>query len=172
MTAPAGPPHRHSRRRLVRLGLTWLIGAAGVARAQAPAAGGHAHSALPAAVSLPDELAAALRRGQPLVVMASLDGCPYCRMAREQHLLPLAAQGLPVVQVDWRSDRPLRDFAGATVTHDQMIRRWGLSVAPTLLFFGPGGREVAERMVGGYLPDFYGAYLEGRLDLARRAIRG
>jgi hypothetical protein len=31
---------------------------------------------------------------------------------------------------------------------------------------------VAERMAGSYLPDFYGAYLDGRLDIARRAVRG
>lgn len=136
------------------------------------AGGTHVHAQLPAAHSLPEELAAALRRGQPLVVMASLDGCPHCRIVREQHLLPLHAQGLPVVQVDWRSARALRDFNGTMTTHDQMIRRWGVSVAPTLLFFGPGGREVAERMAGSYLPDFYGAYLDGRLEIARRAVRG
>lgn len=125
---------------------------------------------LPAAVALADELASALAKKQPLLVMASLDGCIYCHMARQQHLLPMAARGQAIVQVDWRSDRVLRDFTGATVTHHQMIERWGLTIAPTLLFFGPGGREVAERMVGGYLPDFYGAYLDGRLDTARSQI--
>ena len=33
---------------------------------------------LPPARSLPDELALALRQGLPLVVMVSLEGCPYC----------------------------------------------------------------------------------------------
>ena len=31
--------------------------------------------------------------------------------------------------------------------------------------------SVAERMEGAYQPDFYGPYLEGRLDKARQAIR-
>lgn len=167
----ADRPDGWSRREFAGLSLAGLVAAAFQARAQAPGAA-HAHTQLPAAASLADELAAALRKGQPLVVMASLDGCPHCRMAREQHLLPLAAQGLPIVQVDWRSDRALRDFAGVQATHDQMIRRWGVAVAPTLLFFGPGGREVAERMAGSYLPDFYGAYLDARLEAARRVIRG
>jgi hypothetical protein len=43
-------------------------------------------------------------------------------------------------------------------------------VTPTLLFFGPGGREVAERMEGGYLPDFYGSYLDDRLAKARTQL--
>ena len=34
------------------------------------------------------------------------------------------------------------------------------------------GVEVAERLVGGMLPDFYGAYLDQRLETARKAVRG
>jgi hypothetical protein len=36
-----------------------------------------------------------------------------------------------------------------------------------VLFFGAKGKEVAERLEGGYIPDFYGAYLEQRLQVAR-----
>jgi hypothetical protein len=39
-----------------------------------------------------------------------------------------------------------------------------------LLFFGPGGKEVAERMEGAYLPDFYGPYLEERLATGRKSL--
>lgn len=126
---------------------------------------------LPAAQSLPDELQAALRTGSPLVVMVSLDGCPFCKVARENYLAPLAREGLPVVQVDMRSTRTLLDFAGAAVTHDRMVRAWGVKIAPTVLFFGRGGVEVAQRLNGGYIPDFYGAYLDERLAQARKALK-
>lgn len=120
--------------------------------------------ALPLSASLQVELAAALARHQPLLVMVSLDGCPFCKVARQNYLLPLVEQeGLRVVQVDMRSRRSLRDFLGASLTHDEMVRRWRVNIAPTVLFFGRGGVEVAERMVGGYIPDFYGAYLDQRL---------
>jgi hypothetical protein len=33
-----------------------------------------------------------------------------------------------------------------------------------------GGKEVAERMEGAYLPDFYGTYLEERLAQGRKAL--
>jgi hypothetical protein len=127
---------------------------------------------LPAAQSLPDELQAALRTGSPLVVMVSLEGCPFCKVARENYLAPLYRQeGLPVVQVDMRHPRALRNFAGAMVTHDQMVRTWGVKLAPTVLFFGRGGAEVAPRLTGGYIPDFYGAYLDERLEQARKAVK-
>ena len=39
---------------------------------------------LPAARSLPEELSAALRHGQPLVVMVSLEGCIFCKIANHE----------------------------------------------------------------------------------------
>lgn len=143
-----------------------LAAVSGLARAQSQAYGAH----LPLARSLADELAAALRSGGPLVVMVSLDGCPYCRVVREQYLAPMSRQGLAVVQVDWRSAELVQDFSGARLTHDAQVRKWAITVAPTLLFFGPGGREVAQRLVGTSIPDFYGAYLDARLAAARKAI--
>ena len=130
-----------------------------------------ASNQLPLSSSLPDELNVASARKQPLVVMVSLEGCPYCKMARQSFLAPMQQrEGLQVVQVDMRSTRLSQDFAGARATHDELIRGWGVKVAPTLLFFGPGGTEIASRMVGGYLPDFYGAYLDERLQIARRSF--
>ena len=122
---------------------------------------------LPAAVSLKDELAAALQLTLPLVVMVSLDGCPFCRVVREHHLLPLLQQGQPVVQVDMRSNARLLDFAGKSRTHDELVRTWKVNVAPTLLFFGNGAAEVAPRLQGASIPDFYGSYLEQRIHAAR-----
>ena len=126
---------------------------------------------LPVAGVLSDQLAAALLRGNPLVVMVSLPGCPFCKVVRESHLAPMQAeQGLPVVQVDMQSKRLLRDFNGASTTHERQIDNWAIRIAPTVLFFGRGGVEVAQRLVGGMLPDFYGAYLDQRLETARKLI--
>lgn len=143
-----------------------LLGAAlwvGVAQAATDAP-------LPASTSLAKELALALQRHEPLVVMVSLPNCPFCRISRRSHLSPMWKAGLPIVQVDMRSDAKTQDFDGKTVTHDEMARRWQTKVAPTLVFIGPGGKEVAERMQGTYLPDFYGPYLEERLEQARKGL--
>lgn len=131
-----------------------------------------APATLPTTASLPQELVQALKKGSPLLVMVSLEGCPFCKIARENYLGPLREQeGLPVVQIDMRNRQSIKNFSGATLTQDELIRSWGVKVAPTVLFFGPGGVEVAERLVGGYIPDFYGAYLDDRLRIARAALR-
>jgi hypothetical protein len=127
-------------------------------------------ASLPAAQSLPDELARAIKNRQPLIVMASLEGCVFCRQARQSHLSPMHKAGTVIVQVDLRSRQQVLDFAGQLTTHDQLTRQWKITITPTLLFFGPGGKEVAERMEGAYLPDFYGPYLEERLATGRKSL--
>jgi hypothetical protein len=154
------------RRALASLALPGLGALGGAWHAGALAA------TLPAPASLADELAAALARRQPLVVLGSLEGCPFCRIARDSYLAPLRAEsGLPVVQLDTGSTRAVRDFAGTAATHDGLLRAWKVSTWPTVLFFGAGGREVAPRLVGASA-DFYGAYLDERLAAARRRIAG
>ncbi len=126
---------------------------------------------LPLAASLPRQLASALGQGDPLVVMVSLPGCPFCKIARENYLAPLLReQNLPIVQVDMLARQPLVGFQGATTTHDAQVHAWGVKLAPTVLFFGRGGAEIAKRLVGGMLADFYGAYLDQRIATARKAL--
>jgi len=151
------------------IGRRRLLLAATVAALPLHAANG---AVLPVAHHLKDELAAALARRYPLVIMVSLEGCPFCKVARDHYLAPLHEQeGVPIAQVDMRSRDRVYDFQGRLVTHDDLVRQWKIRIAPTVLFFGPGGIEVAERLVGSSIPDFYGAYLEQRLAAARAALR-
>ncbi|QKO23745.1 hypothetical protein HTY51_00610 [Rhodoferax sp. BAB1] len=145
-----------------------LLAAAALPLALSPARAAE----LPAAHNLKEELAAALARREPLVVMVSLEGCAFCKIARNNYLAPMHQQdGLHVAQVDMRSRTRVLDFQGKAVTHDDLVRQWKIRIAPTVLFFGRGGAEVAERLVGGYIPDFYGAYLDQRLAQARASLR-
>ena len=147
-----------------------LVGMFGFGSA-ALSGGAAAASQLPLSASLPDELAQALLRSSPLLVMVSLDGCPFCKLARENYLLPLQReQGLAMVQIDMRGKHKVLGFTGAAQTHEALSRSWGIQVAPSVLFFGRGGVEVAQRLTGGYLPDYYGAYLDDRVQLARASL--
>jgi thioredoxin-related protein len=127
---------------------------------------------LPSTESLTVSLDQALRVKQPLVVMVSLQGCAFCKVVRENYLQPLRASGLQVVQIDMRDNRALVDFDGTALTHDAWVRKQGIKLAPTVLFFGAQGLEVATRLKGAYLPDFYGAYLDEQLAVARRVVAG
>lgn len=139
----------------------WLAGVA--AAADAP-------RDLPRAASLRREIASAQAAGKALVVMVSLEGCPWCRMVREGWLLPLHAAGQPVVQVEMTGDLPLEDARGRPGSHRALVKALDVRVAPTVLFLSADGREAAPRIAGVPLPDFYGAYLQERLDAANREV--
>ena len=126
---------------------------------------------LPTAVDLNQSLALAVRQGQPLVVLATLHGCPFCKVARENYLLPASREGAVVTQIHFLSHMPLRDWAGRASTHGQVIKDLRIDVAPTLLFYGRSGQELVPRLTAGSTSDFYGAYLEERLAQARASIK-
>lgn len=127
-----------------------------------------AQSELPVSKSLKNDIAAALKTAKPLVVLVSLDNCPFCKIARENYLIPLMTeQAIPVIQVNIKHTTVIEDAQGKQTTHEQLIRNWSIKVAPTVLFLGKGGQEIAPRLVGGSTSDFYGAYLQERIDKAR-----
>jgi thioredoxin-related protein len=127
--------------------------------------------ALPMAHALNDELLRAQSNKQPLIVMVGFASCPYCKVVRQNYLPSVRnEQKISVVEIDLRTDMPVRDFLGRLTTHRQLAKDWGIKVSPTLLFFGKGGQEVAERLVGVSV-DFYAAYLQERIATALVAVR-
>ncbi len=130
-------------------------------------------AALPTPASLRGAAQAAAARGEPLVVMTTLKGCVYCELVRNNYLAPMRREGLVVaVQLDVQDRQSnLQGFAGDTTTPADQARAWKARFTPTVMFFGPDGQELAERLVGVAVPDFYGEYLEARLTEARGKIK-
>lgn len=124
----------------------------------------------PASLAVELQRAVALRKA--LVVMVSLHGCPYCKLVRESYLAPLSADGQPIVQLELTGSMPLLDLGGRRSTHAQAVRGLNVRIAPTVLFLGRGGTEAAARLAGVANPDFYGAYLQERVDAANRSLIG
>lgn len=103
----------------------------------------------------------------PMVILFSRADCRWCEKARREHLIPLASDPAAkalVRQVDMDQDAPLTDFDGRAASHRAFAARHKAKLAPTLMFFGPDGRQLAEPIVGFRLPDFYGAYIEQSID--------
>lgn len=130
-------------------------------------------AALPTPASLRGAAQAAAARGEPLVVMTTLKGCVYCELVRNHYLAPMRREGLLVaVQLDVQDRQSnLQGFAGDNTTPADQARAWKARFTPTVMFFGPDGQELAERLVGVAVPDFYGEYLEARLTEARGKLK-
>ncbi len=129
-------------------------------------------TALPVPTSLPQSAQTAKTKGEPLVMLISLPGCVYCELVRRSYLLPARLNdGLQAWQLDVTDKTtPLIGFDGKPTTAALQAQAWKASFTPTVLFLGSQGQELAERLVGIAVPDFYGAYLEQRLATARRVL--
>ena len=96
----------------------------------------------------------------------------YCELVRRSYLLPLLSEsGLQAWQLDVSNrSSPLMGFDGKPTTAAAQANAWKATFTPTVVFLGSQGQELAERLVGIAVPDFYGAYLEQRLATARKAL--
>lgn len=142
--------------------LALLSGAARVAHADTP---------LPPLRNLQTSVAEAVAKHQPLIVMFSLPSCPYCEKLRRTQYQFLVKQGYVVRQVDINDRSRIVGFNGQPTSGARLATQYDVHLAPTVLFFGPGGKEIAPRIVGALTEDFYGAYLDRSLHIAEQALK-
>lgn len=131
-----------------------------------------ADTALPVPTSLPRAATLAIGKGEPLVLLVSLPGCPYCEMVRRSYLLPMRLEGLPAWQINTTdATSPLEGFNGQRSSGAEFTRERGIRITPTVLFLDASGRELAPPLEGFTGPDFYGAYLNEALANARKTVK-
>ena len=129
-----------------------------------------------ALLPFPSDLSAAARlaanANQPLVLMVSLPGCPWCELLRRNYLLPMATEGLPAFElmINERSQK-LLDFKAQSMTPATFSAALKVTHTPTLLFFGRDGKEIAPRIEGVASADFIGAVIDERLATAREGMK-
>ncbi len=124
----------------------------------------------------PDNLAVlaaqAQSRGEPLVLMASLPGCPWCELLRRNYLGPMRKEGVAAFEFMITERRlQLVDFQAQRVTPFALSEQLKIKITPTLLFFNAQGQEIAARIEGVASADFIGTIVNERLTSARDRIK-
>jgi len=110
-----------------------------------------------------------------LVLEFSREDCPYCRKLEELFLLPMQRNSgyddkILVRSISLDEDESVIDFAGRSLSTDQFATHYGVSMTPTLLFLNADGVEIGERLVGIWSEDFYGYFIDTRIDAARDSL--
>ena len=111
---------------------------------------------------------------QPVILAFTADHCTYCDYVKENHLVPMEMRDAAVTirEVDVSSHRGLTTFAGKTVQRRDLGDQYSVRVTPTLVFLTPGGEVAAENLVGITSRDYYGLYLDRRVESVREAMAG
>lgn len=143
------------------------ISAAPVASAAAPAP---QVPPIPLASDLQRDSRHAARAGMPLVLFFSLPDCRYCHSVRHNYLAPMLHSVYIIREIEVGGGVAATGLEGAATSHGALARQFGVHFAPTILFVGPNGAELAPPLKGGDTAGMYGAYLDARLATARQAI--
>ena len=141
-----------------------------------PAVAAHADLvALPMPSDLRQEAKLVQQMNKPLIVLFSLPGCSYCKVVRENYLVPLIRDAAPadrplIREVDITSDASLKGFAGEALTQKRFAASYRVKIAPTVILMDETGAPLTDRLVGGDTAGFYGAYLDNALSSAQQHL--
>lgn len=140
--------------------------------------GAHAQDKLeiPLARDFTLEAATARTRNLPVLVMFSRHNCAFCTQLLQEFLIPMrhnAEYESKVIMrlVDVGSSAPLRTFSGKATTHARFAKANRIKLTPTIKLFDAEGNELTEPLVGLSTPDYYGGFLDQRIDQALAKMR-
>jgi len=132
---------------------------------------------LPFATDLSKDAKLAREKQIPILILFSTRGCAYCTRVREEILIPTTLNAdydnkVIMVEVDSTNPAKLIDFEGKATTQAAFVAKSRVGLTPTVKFFDPQGREVADPIVGLVTVDYYGGFLDQAIDTSIAKIRG
>jgi thioredoxin-related protein len=107
-----------------------------------------------------------------LVIEFAAEDCGYCRKLEDLFLLPMqrnAEYGDKILlrTVSLSEFDSLIDFDGRSVTTAEFAAQYDVALTPTLVFLNADGVEMSEKLVGIWSEDFFGSFIDNRIDEAR-----
>lgn len=110
-----------------------------------------------------------------MVLEFSSEDCVYCHKLEKLFLLPMQRNADYDDKILLRSlsldeGNSVIDFDGRSITTAEFAARYDVSLTPTLLFLDADGNELSERLVGIWSEDFYGGFIDSRIDEARQKL--
>jgi thioredoxin-related protein len=114
----------------------------------------------------------AKQKGLVLVIEFSADDCAYCRKLEDLFLLPMQRNAeysdkILLRAVSLNEFDSLIDFDGRSVTTTEFAAQYDVTLTPTLVFLNADGVEMSEKLVGIWSEDFFGGFIDNRIDEAR-----
>jgi len=118
-----------------------------------------------------------LSRTHKLVIVLefSSEDCVYCHKLETLFLLPMQRNAdyddkILLRSISLDDFNSVIDFDGRSIATSEFATRYAVSLTPTLLFLDADGNEISERLVGIWSEDFYGGFIDNRIDEALQRL--
>ena len=110
-------------------------------------------------------------RKLPILIMFGTDECPYCKLLKEDFLIPILISGDYTDKVIIREahiayGETITDFSGKTISMDQFRARYGVTLFPTMVFVDSNGQTLIKNIIGITTPSLFGGTLDDSIDEA------
>ena len=127
------------------------------------------------ATDLRDEARTVRENNLVLVLEFSSEYCAFCRKLEDLFLVPMQRNAeydakILIRSVSLDSYETVVDFDGRSLSTTEFASRYEVSLTPTLLFLNAVGKELSEKLVGIWSEDFYGGFIDSRIDEARERL--
>lgn len=116
---------------------------------------------------------AEMSRSRKLVILLefSSEDCAYCRKLEKLFLLPMQRNAdydskILVRSISLDAGNRVVDFDGRSISTAEFAARYDVSLTPTMLFLNAEGEEMSERLVGIWSEDYFGWFIDTRIDEA------
>ncbi len=117
----------------------------------------------------------AAQRHVPLLIMFSADYCGYCRKLERKYMVrlledPEYGDKVLIRKILVDSPMPITDFNGEDMLGYDIATRYGVEIAPSLVFLSCEGEQLAKKLIGAGTESDYWEKLIGRVSTAHQAM--
>ncbi|MCP3663007.1 MAG: thioredoxin fold domain-containing protein [Gammaproteobacteria bacterium] len=107
----------------------------------------------------------------PILLLVSQEDCPFCVLIKQEILQPMIISGdyndkLLIRELYIDAGEQVIDLRGKQRDSAEVAHDYGVSLTPTMLFLGPDGTELADRMVGIQTVEMFSYYVDSAIDEA------
>jgi len=137
------------------------------------------HSALPQVVKIKDlreTSQAAQSKSLPILIMFGTDECPYCKLLKEEFLIPMLISGdytdkIIIREAHISPRAEIIDFSGKKISISEFSNRYNIHLFPTMIFIDATGQVLVENIRGITTPSLFGGTLDDTIDKALLLVR-
>jgi len=109
---------------------------------------------------------------RPIVTLISSHTCEYCEAVKRSDFQFMTNDDRFILrEVNIDVTDPLVNFDGSSTTHRDFVENFVSVFTPTVLFFNADGKQLTDPLVGVSSFEYYGYYLEQKIEQSIKALQ-
>ncbi|MCP3850415.1 MAG: thioredoxin fold domain-containing protein [Gammaproteobacteria bacterium] len=118
----------------------------------------------------------AQEKSLPILIMFGTDGCPYCRLLKEDFLIPMLISGdyqdkVIIREAHISPGESIIDFQGKKISIGEFSQRYKVTLFPTMAFVDNTGQPLIKNIIGVTTPSLFGGTLDDSIDQAHMMVK-